>query len=65
MAKLAFAIRRKKATQKTAVVSLSPQILQQEIEKVAYQLFAERGHQHGFHVEDWLRAEEIVRSRRS
>ena len=38
---------------------------QQEIEKLAYQFFVERGHQHGYDAEDWLRAEAIIRSRRS
>ncbi len=36
-----------------------------EIEKLAYQLFVERGHEHGHDHEDWYRAEAIVRSRRS
>jgi hypothetical protein len=38
---------------------------QQEIEKLAYQFFVERGYQHGYDAEDWLRAEAIIRSRRS
>lgn len=37
----------------------------QEIQRLAYQFFVERGYQHGHHEEDWLRAEAIVRSRRS
>ena len=35
-----------------------------EIEKLAYRFFEERGYQHGFDAEDWLRAETIVKSRR-
>ena len=35
-----------------------------EIEKLAYQFFIQRGCQHGFDREDWLRAEAIVKSRR-
>ena len=31
--------------------------LQERIEKRAYELFQERGEQHGFEVEDWLQAE--------
>ena len=31
--------------------------LQERIEKRAYELFLERGEQHGFEVGDWLRAE--------
>ena len=34
-----------------------------DIAKVAYQLFEARGHTHGCDVEDWLRAEAIVRQR--
>jgi hypothetical protein len=30
---------------------------QQQIAERAYQLFLERGGQHGYHHEDWLRAE--------
>ncbi|HTL71200.1 MAG TPA: DUF2934 domain-containing protein [Candidatus Eisenbacteria bacterium] len=38
---------------------------QQEIEKLAYQFFVERGCEHGHDREDWLRAEGIVRGRSS
>lgn len=37
----------------------------QEIEKLAYEFFLERNAQHGYDQEDWLKAERIVRSRRS
>ena len=40
------------------------QQVQQEIEKLAYQFFEERGYQHGFNQEDWLKAEAVVKSRR-
>lgn len=33
----------------------------QKVEEVAYQLFEARGGAHGYDVEDWLAAEEIVR----
>lgn len=36
-----------------------------EIERLAYQFYVERGYQHGFHEQDWARAEAIVRTRRS
>ena len=36
-----------------------------EVQKLAYQLFVQRGHQHGHDREDWLKAEAIIRSRRS
>ena len=38
---------------------------QEEIGRLAYQLFVERGYQHGHDQEDWLRAERIVKARRS
>ena len=36
-----------------------------EIERLAYQFFVERGYEHGHDVEDWTRAEAVLRSRRS
>ena len=36
-----------------------------EIEKLAYQFFVERGYEHGHHEEDWLRAENIVKNRKT
>jgi hypothetical protein len=38
---------------------------QAEVAKEAYALFLERGGVHGHDVEDWLRAEQLVRQRRS
>lgn len=38
--------------------------LQDEIAKVAYQLYVERGCQHGHDAEDWYRAEQIVKQKR-
>ncbi len=38
---------------------------QAEVAKEAYALFLERGAVHGHDVEDWLRAEQFVRERRS
>ena len=37
--------------------------LEEEIRYRAYQLFQERGGEHGHHHEDWLRAEVEVRAR--
>lgn len=34
--------------------------IRQKIEKRAYELFLRRGGQHGYHIEDWLRAEKEV-----
>jgi hypothetical protein len=36
-----------------------------EVAKEAYALFLERGGAHGHDVEDWFRAEQILRERRS
>jgi hypothetical protein len=38
---------------------------QADVAKEAYALFLERGGVHGHDVEDWLRAEQLVRERRS
>ena len=38
---------------------------QQEVERLAYQFFVDRSYEHGHDQEDWLRAETIVRNRRS
>jgi Protein of unknown function (DUF2934) len=37
--------------------------VEEEIRRRAYQLFEERGGEHGRHHEDWLRAEAEVRAR--
>ncbi len=34
-----------------------------EVERVAHELFLQRGGEHGHDVEDWLKAEEIVQQR--
>lgn len=34
-----------------------------EIAKLAYQLYIDRGYEHGNDMEDWLRAERIVKAR--
>lgn len=35
----------------------------EEIQKLAYQFFVERGCDHGYDQEDWLKAERIVRNK--
>jgi topoisomerase IA-like protein len=40
-------------------VIVSPEI-RRKIEQKAYDFFVERGGQHGYHIEDWLRAERAV-----
>lgn len=37
----------------------------QEIEKLAYQFYVNRGYKHGHDAADWLKAEAIVRNKRS
>jgi hypothetical protein len=37
---------------------------QEEIAKLAYQFFVERGCQHGHDREDWLRAEAVIKNRK-
>ena len=37
----------------------------QEIEKLAYQFFIDRGCEHGHDYQDWIKAEKIVQSKRS
>ena len=37
----------------------------EEIQALAYQFFVERGYEHGHDIEDWTRAENIVRNRKS
>ena len=41
-----------------------PEIDRNEIAQVAYELFEQRGRANGYALEDWLRAEVIVRQRR-
>ena len=47
-----------------SAASTSTQNVQDETAKIAYQLFAERGYEHGHDTEDWYRAVEIVKQRR-
>ena len=37
---------------------------QAEIARIAYQFFIDRGYQHGFDAQDWLRAEAIVKNKK-
>lgn len=57
----------KTATKKENVVAISqPTAVSREmIEKVAYQIWAERGYQHGYALEDWIRAERELLERAS
>jgi hypothetical protein len=37
----------------------------EQVAQLAHRYWAERGHQHGHHVEDWLRAEQELRGKAS
>ena len=37
---------------------------QAQIAALAYQFFVDRGYQHGFDAEDWLRAEAFVKNKK-
>lgn len=52
-------------TSSKKINSASSSTQKQEVERLAYQLFVDRGYEHGHDQEDWLRAEAIARSRRS
>jgi hypothetical protein len=48
-------------TQSTTVIEVT--VTEYDIRQRAYELYEERGCQHGFDWEDWIRAEAEVRSR--
>ena len=57
----------KTATKKESVVAISqPKVVSREmIEKVAYQIWVQRGYQHGYALEDWIAAERELLERAS
>ena len=50
---------------KTATVAKARLVSHDEVAKVAYELFERRGREPGHDFEDWLKAEQIVRDRRT
>ena len=62
MAKIAVS-RNKNGSGRTS--SHSSQSQSEEIQKLAYQFFVERGYEHGHDAEDWIRAEAIIKSKKS
>lgn len=58
---------RKTATKKENVIAISqPKAVSREkIEQVAYQIWVQRGYQHGHALEDWIAAERESRERAS
>ena len=57
--------RETRAAGRTASAVKARPVPQEEIAKVAYELFERRGCVPGHDLEDWLRAEQIVRDRRA
>ena len=55
------------ATKKESVVAISkPYVVSREtIEKVAHQIWIQRGYQHGHALEDWITAERVLLERAS
>ena len=55
------------ATKKENIVSISrPKVVSREmIEQVAYQIWVQRGYQHGYALEDWIAAERELLERAS
>jgi len=48
-------------TQQTSEPSAISKELQQQIAQLAFQLYEERGREDGHDIEDWLRAEAVLR----
>ena len=55
------AAKKEKATE--VAKTLKPS--REEIEQLAYQFWEQRGYQHGYALQDWLRAEQELRKRAS
>jgi hypothetical protein len=53
-------VAKKKATPPAEPSNVPP--THQEVEMLAYQLWVDRGHHHGDDAQDWLRAEEELRT---
>jgi hypothetical protein len=54
----------KKAEPATGIAIVKP-VSQEEVAALAHRFWAERGYQHGRHVDDWFRAEQELRSKAS
>ncbi|MCM8782570.1 MAG: DUF2934 domain-containing protein [Candidatus Omnitrophica bacterium] len=53
----------KNTRRNTSTKRFSQDQLFNEIAKLAYQFYVDRGYQHGNDMDDWLRAERIVKAR--
>jgi hypothetical protein len=58
---------RKTAASKSAALAnvTSITVSYEEVAQLAHRFWAERGHQHGHHEEDWFRAEQEIRQKAS
>jgi hypothetical protein len=58
---------RKAAVKKNEVQAIDQpkNVSYEEVAKLAHKFWAERGHQHGNHVDDWFRAEQELRGKAS
>jgi hypothetical protein len=58
---------RKKAVATNGVIAdvTESRISYEEVALLAHQFWAERGHEHGYHEDDWYRAEQELRARAS
>jgi hypothetical protein len=61
---------RKTAAKKTAEISVPNKVTpirfsHDQVAQLAHRYWAERGHQHGHHLEDWFRAEQELRAKAS
>ncbi len=54
----------KKAEAATGIAIVKP-VSREEVAALAHRFWAERGYQHGKHVEDWFRAEQELRGKAS
>lgn len=52
-------------TSRNAVIEGPSMIDADEVRRRAYELYEERGGQHGLHEDDWYRAEQEIRARKS
>ena len=58
--------RKAAATKNTALANVTPiSFSREQIAKLAHRFWAERGHKHGHHEEDWFRAEQELRGKAS
>jgi len=58
--------RKAAAKKKTAPANVAPiSISHEQTAQLAHRFWAERGHQHGHHEEDWFRAEQELRGKAS